>query len=238
LVASLLLFAVRKGKNKALNAQCINNQRQLGIALSQFQADVHEYPLVVCSSRGQTVFLHHERTWAVSLQQYIAQDDRRHGERDPIEAGVWNCPAAVQSATERQGGPFISYGYNAYGISSDPRRQSWGLGGTLSTDEIKPVPENGVANPTTMMAIGDGFSGKRDTINDNSFTLWRNPVIKSVEGATARSMRRHSKQANILFCDLHLETIPLPRLFDSRETSDLKLWNRDDKPHTENLASQ
>jgi prepilin-type N-terminal cleavage/methylation domain-containing protein len=67
ILAALVLSGVSSAKGKAMRIQCANNVRQLGLALQQFVADYHVYPLIVnlhWSDGGE-----HATMWKTALEQ-------------------------------------------------------------------------------------------------------------------------------------------------------------------------
>ena len=119
ILAALLLPAIYKSKSKAQQVQCVNNVRQLGLALQQFVA----YPLIVnlhWPDGGE-----HATRWKTALEQEALSG------RDPWalkrlgtnwwHSTIWHCPTAPLSGftlgtrTSTTNYLFSNYGYNAYG---------------------------------------------------------------------------------------------------------------------------
>jgi prepilin-type processing-associated H-X9-DG protein len=46
----------------------------------------------------------------------------------------------------------------------------------------------------------------------------------------------HQGKANVVFCDDHVESPPLPFLFADTSDDALSRWNRDHLPHREKLS--
>ena len=256
-LAALLLSAISKSRIKAQQIRCVNNVRQLGLALQQFVADYHVYPLNVnlhWSDGGE-----HATRWRTALEQ-----DALSG-RDPWalkrlgtnwwHSAVWHCPAvqfsgfALGTKTSTTSYFFSNYGYNAYGLRRWEDPDSLGLGGhkgnripTNSVDspylDSPPVRESEVVNPSEMMAIGDGFVGGNGVIVDtteNSSRLQRTSGLQDIGGSTARSYSRHQGKANVVFCDGHVESPKLQFLFEDMSDAALARWNRDHQPHRDRL---
>src|SRR5277367_6645472 len=76
ILAGLLLPALARAKSKAKQTACINNMRQLGISLTMYVQDFHQYPN--CYSPALQIYV-----WAPRLLPYV------NGNR-----GVFFCPAA------------------------------------------------------------------------------------------------------------------------------------------------
>jgi len=79
-----------------------------------------------------------------------------------------------------------------------------------------------------MIAIGDSFDG--------------NPVIQRASWPDVKNQNygntftRHQGEANVVFCDGHVESPTLPFLFEDTGDAALSRWNRDHQPHREKLS--
>lgn len=232
ILAALLLTAVSAAKARALRVQCASNVRQLGLALQEFVTDNHYYPFFAHSSHGQ------QRNWPDYLQQEL--DHRMHtNDYGYLSRGIWKCPAANNlpaNASE------FSYGYNDMGLSHELDTNSLGLGGTHNCppapSPAPPVREAQIANPSEMIAIGDGFMGGNKHIHDGTWFLWRYDAMPNdyPPGSTARAYARHQGKANVVFCDGHVASPTLKFLFVDTSDDALSCWNRDHKPHREELS--
>jgi prepilin-type processing-associated H-X9-DG protein len=159
------------------------------------------------------------------------------------QAGVWRCPAARWSDSTLLGfahntpGDFpSSYGYNDdrfSGGGSLDYTNKFGLQGHYVPDfslpmpaalmeaSFRPVSESEVTVPSDMMAIGDDFSG--------SALLVRRPIHTFKEDGNI--LTRHRGNANVVFCDGHVESPTLRFLFEDDSDAALRHWNRDNQPH-------
>ena len=246
ILAALLLTAISQAKGRALRIQCLNNVRQLGIGLQAFVIDNNAYPLRTNPNYRKGSYPEHMKLWVTALQfteLSMPGNPNRNTFSNWFGQGVWKCPAAKPSnwPTNRL---FISYGYNAFGVSlSDPL----GLGGQVSWGPdgmAPPVSESEVVNPSEMMAIGDGFWGNGNVIGDNSLNLTRfkdptnyiSGYTFDAQNSTKRSYARHQGKANVAFCDGHVESPTLQFLFEDTSDEALSRWNRDHQPHREKLS--
>ena len=257
ILAALLLPTLSQAKAKAQRLQCVNNVRQLGLALQQFVTDYHAYPLNVnlhWADGGE-----HATTWKTSLEQ-AALSGRDPWALKKLEtnwwhATSWHCPAVPISGfklgtkTSTTNYSFSNYGYNAYGLRRWEDTDSLGLGGhmgnripTNSIDspylDSPPVRESEVVNPSEMMAIGDGFTGGKGVIvdtTDNRGRIQRTSELQDIGGSTARANARHQGKANVVFCDGHVGSPTLKFLFEDTSDAALLRWNRDHLPHRDRL---
>jgi prepilin-type processing-associated H-X9-DG protein/prepilin-type N-terminal cleavage/methylation domain-containing protein len=231
ILAALSLTVVVEAKAKALRIQCANNVRQLGLALQGFVTDNHDYLLYVNPS------------WVSVLQHAELSGTTNHVSAGIyLSEGVWKCPAAQRPSSLPSDRGYVSYGYNAYGMSAQTDTNSFGLGGHYVWDFPKntrytapPVRESEVASPSEMMAIGDGFIGENGLIRDGVLVLWRTSDPQDNLGTTKRSYARHQGRANVVFCDGHVESPTLKFLFADTSDEALAHWNRDHQPHREKL---
>lgn len=240
LLAALLLAGIAQAKARALQAQCANNVRQLGVGLQAFVADYAAYPLTIGPTNGLGIY------WMTVIQNN--ELSMLKGQTNSVafwtwlRQGVWQCPTANQQPPWPTNRHFFSYGYNSFGISPDTAtNELLGLGGHFhrQRDEnsrrvySSPVKENEVIDPTDMMAIGDGLIGGEGVVGDGEIVIGRRPneADYSYPGSTKRSKARHRSHANVVFCDGHVEAPALSYLFDDTSDEALARWNRDHQPH-------
>ena len=234
ILAALLLAAVAKAKARALQIQCVSNVRQLGIALQEFVTDNRSYPLYVKPS------------WIFDLQHTELSQTTNHLNASVyLTKGVWKCPAVNKPPKWPRNEGYGSYGYNTYGMSAQTDTNSLGLGGHYIWDFPKntrftapAVRESEVATPSEMMAIGDGFEGGNDVVRDGVLVLWRIDGIQDFQESSKRSYARHRGEANVVFCDGHVESPTLQFLFADTSDAALVRWNRDHQPHRNKLSPE
>ena len=239
ILAALLLTAVAQAKVRAQRIQCANNVRQLGLALQEFRTENHFYPVNDDPAKGSDFIL--GRSWMGSLTSQLALALNESN----WENSIWYCPAAPHRSSWPGGFLFCSYGYNGFGMAAVDDENLLGLGGHKGTGKVPfvspfsfgpPVNESEVANPSDMIAIGDGFAGSSLFIVDGGPWIQRLPVIGDFLGSTKRAHVRHQGKANMVFCDGHAESPTLPFLFEDPSDAALARWNRDHLPHREKLS--
>ncbi len=163
ILAALLLAVFSRAKGKAQQIQCVNNVRQLGLALHGFVQENHLYPLYVNVDISRSGYSEHYRSWAEALSYEELGVPKS---KTPFFTnGVWNCPSARWYNNDPAPNTlrtWFSYGYNFVGLSSPGKYSALGLGGTTATANgplAPPVGESGIVDPGDMIAIGDGFTG-------------------------------------------------------------------------------
>jgi prepilin-type processing-associated H-X9-DG protein/prepilin-type N-terminal cleavage/methylation domain-containing protein len=233
ILVSLAAPAILSTKQKAKNAQCVQNARQQALALASFVSENHVYPL---QSNGRNFrqgrYLEHNRTWMNALfPKEVEQFDGRKN------SGVFDCPAVRRPGGFPPDAGFADYGYNSNGMIGGPSDSNLGLGGMGSEGDgfAPPVKESEVRQPSSMIAIGDGLRGWNATIQDGLAVVGRIFTAVDSAGSTARTHRRHRGKANFSFCDGHVETLKLSFLFSDTSEKALRMWNRDGGAHRERL---
>jgi prepilin-type N-terminal cleavage/methylation domain-containing protein/prepilin-type processing-associated H-X9-DG protein len=208
ILAALLLPALAKAKDKALTASCMNNQKQLGLAMAMYvNDDPNTYYPVAVDPYSHDVF------WPPLLRQYTTQGS---------DTAIFTCPAAAKVGSfwmpkfTASGPPLygykqnevhlnfaapimpMSYGYNIYGSSATTY-----CGLSFFTGYM--VKESQVVKPTDMIAIGDSNwnTNSGGSIPDSGF-------IGGFNGGNSiwpYAVHEGNSRFNLLFCDGHVETL-------------------------------
>jgi prepilin-type N-terminal cleavage/methylation domain-containing protein/prepilin-type processing-associated H-X9-DG protein len=224
LLASLLLTGLANAKSQAQSASCLNNLRQLGVALTIYASDANAFPLA--TSNGIT------GAWQPALQT--------------VSAGLmFSCPAQVTPSANfthifRWSGALISpyYGYNAFGANLEGAPPyNPGLGGdvNLFTASRTPTPANRVVSPSQMITIGDSptfidviFGTQPQTNIPNQIYIAFPYVFSSFNCPGVGNW--HGSNANFLFDDGHVQMAPQSFWVAATDQS-RRLWNSDNQPH-------
>jgi prepilin-type N-terminal cleavage/methylation domain-containing protein len=108
ILVALLLPALMRSQQKAMQVQCLSNLRQQGVALHSFLAEYGFYPTWSASSNTDLP----GRWWAVQLER------AGFGVANPgalfYQQGVWRCPAAPTRDGNIGNCPY--FGYNSFGL--------------------------------------------------------------------------------------------------------------------------
>ena len=214
ILAALLLSAVSQTKAKAQRIQCAGNLHQMGIGLQVILSNDHGYPLYIENRYSSWIN-------QMEIEGFgISKPEPRF-----MEKGVWRCPSAKfhKSSDDEIS---MSYGYNAFGILQvGNRTNNFGLHGyyDVKSNTRIPIKDSEVVVPSEMMAIGesDGMTFMRNEPYDFYFY---------------KMYLRHQNNANVVFCDGHVESPTLKFLFAATSDAALCRWNRDHQPHRDRLA--
>jgi len=249
ILAALLIVAVSSAKARAQRTQCANNVRQLGSALFAFVSENNCYPLTINRGYAQGLRQEHLTSWMTALRYLQLSPTERFSKTTNgvffevfEDAGVWKCPRADRPEVLPKDMGWHSYGYNSSGIFIyGQTNNQTGLGGhsewaVTSPQDQSAVRASEVSSPTEMMAIGDGLIGNANAVIDGNMGLGRNTLRIDEYGSTKRSYTRHQGQANVVFCDGHVESPTLKFLFEDTSDEALRRWTRDHLPHREKLS--
>jgi len=258
-LAALLLSAWSSAQNKARQAKCTNNVYQLGTALQEFATEYRVFPPAFIPAEARANHPEYHINWQYALNGQLSTakapplDGKFSTEDTPgpdqwvglpngpkamnFWGGVWACPAARPPPNLPDHFGMTSYGYNVRGLGEGLQ----GLGGTSLTPRAKAVTAPAVhatdiVSPSGMIAIGDGFEGNNGNVDELAGLYRRNTnAFGYYSDSTRHAAARHGARATIAFCDDHVESLTFHELFQDTNDAALRLWNRDNQPHREDL---
>ena len=235
ILAAMLLPALAKAKEKAKQTACINNMRQVGIALVMYSNDYNQYPPNFDSTRKMYV-------WQPRLLSLMGNNRK-----------AFSCPAARPDSAgdtnlnKTLSGPSgnlvigedglidrnailessrFSLGYNDWGLSQSG---ALGLGGDVGSPPIK---DSKVRKPSDMIALGDVRS---DALSFD-FNANIDPQVSNMQNSAQHNQcpcNRHNFRTDILFADGHVESPKRNDVIDPHNLSGRARCNNDTPPHTE-----
>jgi prepilin-type N-terminal cleavage/methylation domain-containing protein/prepilin-type processing-associated H-X9-DG protein len=241
ILAAMLLPALSKAKMKAKQTGCINNLKQIGIALVMYSGDYAQYP--ACYDPGKQMYV-----WQTRLLGTMGNN-----------RNAFNCPAArpeswwdtnVNSTLAGPAGQLkigedgkidryailktslFSLGYNDWGLAS-PGSLTLGMGADVGTGVVKDV---NIRHPSDMIALGDIRSDTPPGSIDFNANL--DPRIGDGEGNEVTShnqcpCNRHNYRTDLLFADGHVENPRRNDVINPGDSSWRARWNNDNSPHFE-----
>jgi len=232
ILASLLLPALARGRAAAVTTECRQNLRDVGLAMRMWVDEFNAYP--TDTGGGITLFndiygLLNLSDWKYPLQPYLGIV--AESESSYLKMRKLRCPQILRTADGARGNG--QYAYNGSGTSKLQSKMDLGLGGS---DWSKATPESRVVAPASMIAAGDIAPGRAQ----NPPPSFPPGKIFSASGAfdicsTNRSLwpgTSHTGQANMLFCDGHVESAR-QSMWISTNYAARSLWNNDHEPHPE-----
>jgi len=231
ILAAMLLPALANAKAKGKQISCINNLRQVGIALALYLNDNKAYP--GCYSVTPAVYA----VWPVRLFSTMGTN-----------RSIFYCPAARADAAWDTNvnhtlgslgpdGKFDPYGvtinsrfsmaYNDWGLDLGHHPQL-GLGGDINGGLAQgPLKDSSVLNPSGMIVLGDA----RAFPNPSLYSTW--PANLDPTQFDQWPANRHNRQTDLLFGDCHADRAKRRDVIDPKNYTWRSHWNNDNQPHLE-----
>jgi prepilin-type N-terminal cleavage/methylation domain-containing protein/prepilin-type processing-associated H-X9-DG protein len=236
ILAAMLLPALSRAKQKAKQTACINNLRQIGIALVMYVGDFNQYPqcfwpanntyiwqprLLSLMSNNRNAFscpaARQESFWDTTLNTTLVTAVGEDGKVTPY--GIRN--------TTR-----FSLGWNDWGLKN-VFNPPLGMGADVGS---APVRDTQVRKPSDMIALGDVRSDlAAGTINFNANL---DPVIGDAPDNDPTyhgqcPSNRHNYRTDLVFADGHVESPKRNDVINPNDNTWRSRWNNDNDPHTE-----
>jgi len=180
ILASMLLPALNKARAKAKQINCINNLKQIGLAMTFYVDDYNGYVPIRKSSWCYTL----------RLQGYM-------GKTNYSNATPWCCPSFSPYQLSQASSSTYTYGIVDVLYYIGHKKFYYGIGGG-SFLMLK------LENPSIQALIGDSARG-----DSNGFAHHQNWEITGRQTNPTLSYihARHSNGANFLFGDMHAGTV-------------------------------
>lgn len=244
ILAAVLLPVLDKAKQRGLQASCINNLREIGIAVAMYPSDFNGvYPNCLTKPANSQAFY----VWQPRLLNYTGGGRK-----------VFYCPAAQpNSVWDTNGNPTLvrqdgengkldwytiitgdpslngtrfSYGWNDWGLDL-----GWptclGLGGDVGTTSVK---ESTVRHPSDMIAVADVRSDTPSgsieySANTTPPTSWT--TTQDAAWHPQVPCNRHDFHTDLVFADGHVENPRRSDVIDPNSSYWRSRWNNDNSPH-------
>jgi len=171
ILASMLLPALNQAREKAKGISCVNNLKQLGLAIALYKDDNDGYYM----SWGA-----HPRKW-----HYKLRDDYK------VPENIFRCPSTT---TFQFNGQKIGYGYSYHNIATS----YWGLNPRPADYADRPVRDSQIKKPTETIILADTRNSSADTTGGYYQMLSYNYTGSSAYGV---AYARHTSSINILWAD-------------------------------------
>lgn len=246
ILAAILLPVLSQAKERARQTACVNNMRQIGLALVMYADDFNQYPadlrtqnntyvwqprLLSLAGNNRNLFFCPaalpQSAWNTNVNSTLKAVVGEDGKADYY--GISTGPGAGQ-------GSLFSLGYNDWGLLNNqygPNGWPLGMGADVGTPPIK---QSMVRHPSDMIAVGDCRSdtpASQIQYNANLDPVIGDSADNSTTWHTQCPCNRHSYRTDLLFTDGHAES---PRRNDAIDPNNgywRARWNNDNNPHNE-----
>ncbi len=235
ILASLLLPALAKAKQKAKQTACINNMRQIGIALVMYPGDYGQYPSCFWSAGGSTPPGNNTYVWQPRLLGYMGNNRKAFScpAAKPESAWDTNVNTTLGAVIGEDGKvnsfgiketSLFSLGYNDWGLSLP---LALGMGGDVGSRAIK---DTSVKKPADMIAVGEVRTDA--TVID--FNANVDPQVSNMQNSSQHNQapcNRHNYRTDLLFADGHVENPKRNDVINPTSMYWRSRWNNDNDPH-------
>ncbi len=190
ILASLLLPALGKAREKAKSAKCQSNLRQLGMGVMMYEEDTQSYPIGWMQGFEGT-----PKIWYVALQPYLGRGTNVSG------MGVFICPSSLQRSKSTRA---LTEG-GAWGILSYAQNSMINCGQKgISSRQIRDVVG------TLIYADTDGWDACLYPDGTPGNVCYRHSGGNDRSAETDRGVagpKGAKRRANAVFLDAHVELI-------------------------------
>lgn len=209
ILAAILFPVFAKARDRANSTACINNEKQIGIALTQYSSDYDEHfpPERIPPNWGLG-----SPTWKDALDPLIKTKN------------VWVCPSN-QYAWANTPSPF---GVNKIGDECGRFPRSYAYNGDIfyvnPTYQNAGVPSSAFKNPAGTILFVESRSSYSDlraysgTLSFANFIKVTVPGLKPDHGG----FNTHSGMMNFIFADTHVQAMKLARTYAPQQ-----MWSPD-----------
>jgi prepilin-type N-terminal cleavage/methylation domain-containing protein/prepilin-type processing-associated H-X9-DG protein len=133
------------------------------------------------------------------------------------------CPQLVSNAESKRGNG--QYACNAAGTAPLKSPLNLGIGGYMEENTFHHTTESAIQSPSDMIAAGDSFTMGKMFWTSGHF----DPCTTNSDYWPGSS---HNSQANMLFCDGHVESARQTNWLSTNSAARAR-WNNDRQPHPE-----
>ncbi len=222
ILAAMLLPALAKAKLKAKQTACMNNQRQVGLALIMYVTDTKAYPGSYSAVSNRYVWMDRIAAAAGNNRKVFAcpsaAAESWWDTNINKTLGVGNDKWAVTPSSR------FSMALNDWGVSIDANPQL-GLGGDVDGGFFKGIlRDSAVVAPANMIVLGCSQARKQTP-------TWEANLDPNQRDQWPSS--RHGGRTDLLFADGHAEKPMRKDVINPRNEFWRVKWNNDNKPHWE-----
>jgi prepilin-type N-terminal cleavage/methylation domain-containing protein/prepilin-type processing-associated H-X9-DG protein len=232
ILAAMLLPALSKAKQRAKQTACINNMRQIGIALVMYADQYRQYPNSFWTANYTYV-------WQPRLLNLMGNNRAAFFCPAARPESAWDTnanktlafTAGLKMGEDGKPDPFavletsrFSLGYNDWGLSLP---LALGMGGDVGSRAIK---DTMVLKPADMIALGE----VRTDAPTVDFGANIDPQVSNMQNSLQHNQcpcNRHNFRTDLLFADGHVESPRRNDVIDPNNPTWRARWNNDGDPH-------
>jgi prepilin-type N-terminal cleavage/methylation domain-containing protein/prepilin-type processing-associated H-X9-DG protein len=219
ILAAMLLPALARAKQKAAQAKCMGNLKQLGLGMLMYLDDnLSNFP--ACASRN-TYGFHKEDWiyWRVAPGYPSVQQSPITIGLGQINTNMFRCPMDLDDRERilqtgpvgSDPGPYL-YSYSIPSYDLNNAGQSGGLTSIVDGNVLHPYKVSSVLGPThkvmceeeqTTLKRNESWDGQGSIINDGRMTIGSPPPNYDGDSITIR----HNQKGNACFVDGHCQSL-------------------------------
>ena len=206
ILAAILLPALNSARERGRAASCINNLKQMGSAMGQYNNDNDDYQAYSFFEYGNK-----NAAWNLSFMPYLGiTPDPYQGREVPFSQPIFLCPSNPVEEYAKLMGYYTSYAVNgrAPGIGGDGSGKVARIFGYKSgTQNTPPIKIVSLQKPSGIMAVCD-IASANEEISNVAIWNWDSAATKAPNAAELKRNKRidcrHSGAFNLTYCDGHV----------------------------------
>lgn len=191
ILVSILLPALNQAREKAFQVQCMNHQKQLLLAFTDYASSYEDYLPTAQGESGDPC-----RFWPETLRKLNLIPPESH------KKGVLRCPA------ER--GIQMTYGQYAANVRITGGWMGWGA------NDPTPAKVTRIRNASCMVLTIDGFTKDFQESQKHDTNFFKAPGIKIADRKVG--YYRHRDRVNVGYIDMHVASKSFVGLLTGPET--------------------
>lgn len=208
ILAAILLPALNSARERGRAASCINNLKQMGSAMSQYNNDNDDYQAYSIFEGGGK-----NAGWNLSFMPYlgISNPTPDQGRTVPFTQQIFLCPSHPEEEYSKLMGYYTSYSVNgrAPGIGGDAGGKAARIFGyKVGTQNTTPIKIVSLSKPSEIMAVCDVAHVSRGEISQVAIWNWDSASTVAPNAAELKKNKRidcrHNGAFNLAYCDGHV----------------------------------